>query len=131
MSRQITKHFNEDELRCKCGCGKMEFSDKAVEKLEYLREYFGAPIRINSGYRCPLYNDRISKTGLAGPHTVTEDDNITVDISISGIEAHNLLYALDYGVFSGIGIKQTGAHSGRFIHLDCLTNGSRPWVWSY
>ena len=113
----------------------MEFSDEAVEKLEVLRRDFGKPLFINSGYRCPLYNDRISSTGLDGPHTVTENDNITVDIGIFGKEAHKLLYSLDHGgagtFFTGIGIKQTGAHSGRFIHLDCLINESRPWVWSY
>jgi len=131
MSRQITPHFNEDELRCKCGCGMMEFSDEAVQKLEDLRMTLGAPIRISSGYRCPFYNNRVSKTGYDGPHTIAEDDNITVDISVSGLRAHELLEAVDYLTFSGIGIKQTGAHSGRFIHLDCLMSGSRPWVWSY
>jgi len=131
MSRKITEHFYEGELRCQCGCARMEFSDAAVQKLEDLRMNLNAPIRINSGYRCPLYNDRISKTGLNGPHTIAEDDNITVDISVSGVEAHNLLFALDLVVFTGIGIKQTGAHSGRFIHLDCLETGPRPWVWSY
>jgi uncharacterized protein YcbK (DUF882 family) len=131
MSRQITEHFNEDELRCQCGCGRMEFSDAAVQKLEDLRMALDAPIGINSGYRCPLYNERISKTGLNGPHTVTEDDNITVDIGVSGVEAHNLLHAIDFVDFSGVGIKQTGPHSGRFIHLDCLTSEPRPWVWSY
>jgi zinc D-Ala-D-Ala carboxypeptidase len=131
MSRQITEHFNEDELKCSCGCGRMLFSDKAIQKLEDLRMALNAPIRINSGYRCPLHNERVSRTGLNGPHTVFEDDNITVDIKVSGVEAHNLLLAIDFVVFSGIGIKQTGSHSIRFIHLDCIESGSRPWVWSY
>ena len=134
MSRQITHHFNEDELRCKCGCGQMKFTDIAVQKLEELRITLGAPIQINSGYRCPEHNNKVSSTGFDGPHTITENDNITVDISVIGFDAHNILEAIDYLVFSGVGIKQKGSHTGRFIHLDCILSGGkapRPWVWSY
>ncbi|KKM28197.1 hypothetical protein LCGC14_1567150 [marine sediment metagenome] len=132
--RQITKHFNEDELRCQCGCGRMEFSDKAVRFLEALRGRYGRAIRINSGYRCPEHNDSVSSTGPNGPHTVTANQNITVDIQISGEAVAKLLYhAINLG-FTGIGVKQKGNHAGRFIHLDMIMPAGRhprPRVWSY
>ncbi len=131
MGRQITSYFNEDELRCKCGCGEMKFSDRAVGKLQLLRLFFGAPIHINSGYRCPKYNNEVSSTGLDGPHTVFKDDNITVDTRVNGKDVHRLFEVLDYSIFTGIGVKQIGEHSSRFIHLDCLVNELRPWVWGY
>ncbi len=134
MSRQITHHFSEDELRCKCGCNQMKFTDAAVQRLEELRMDLGAPIHINSGYRCPKHNANISSTGLSGPHTITENDNITVDIKVLGISAHSILKCIGLHDFTGIGIRQKGSHIGRFIHLDCILPGGkapRPWVWSY
>lgn len=133
-SRQITAHFNEDELRCKCGCGRMEFSDRAVRFLENLRTRLGYAIRINSGYRCPEYNDRISSTGLSGPHTITANHNITVDVGVFGKPAFSLVHhAVNLG-FMGIGVKQKGEHSARFIHLDMIMPAGRhprPRLWSY
>ena len=132
--RQITPHFNEDELRCTCGCERMEFSDKAVQYLEELRVKLDAPIHVTSGYRCPEHNASVSSTGRTGPHTITENDNVTVDIGAKGTQAHSILkIAGDLG-FTGVGIKQNGPHSSRFIHLDRIAPGGRaprPWVWSY
>jgi len=132
--RQITLHFNEDELRCKCGCGRMEFSDRAVRFLEQLRVRFGHAILINSGYRCPEHNAAESSTGLNGPHTVTANHNITVDVRIFGGSAYKLLHhAVNLG-FTGIGVSQKGQHSKRFVHLDMIQPAGRhprPRVWSY
>ena len=133
-SRQITSHFNEDELRCKCGCKRMLFTDRAVRFLEVLRTRLGRAIRINSGYRCPEYNAEVSATGLGGPHTVTANQNITVDVGISGEAAFDLLHhAVNLG-FTGIGVKQKGPHSERFVHLDMIMPAGRhprPRIWSY
>ena len=134
MSRQITEHFNEDELRCSCGCERMEFSDRSIRILETLRKRVGRAVTISSGYRCPKYNAEVSATGLTGPHTITSNHNVTVDIRVSGIAAVDVLHAaLNLG-FTGIGVKQSGPHPARFIHLDMISPGAqhpRPRVWSY
>jgi hypothetical protein len=134
MSRQITEHFSESELQCKCGCERMEFTDAAVERLEKLRLAAGFPIIINSAYRCPDHNVEVSSTGPDGPHTKVGLDNITVDIKAYGAKAYRLVtIAPGYG-FTGIGAKQNGPKEKRFIHLDCIMPGGlapRPWVWSY
>ena len=133
-TRQITPHFNESELTCRCGCDRMEFSDRGIRFLEALRMRVGRAITITSGYRCPKYNDEVSGTGLTGPHTVTAHHNVTVDVRVSGMPAVDLLHAaLNLG-FTGIGVKQNGTHAARFIHLDMITPGGRhprPRVWSY
>lgn len=129
-SRQITEHFNEDELRCRCGCGLMEFSDQSVRQLEALRVRVGRPLIITSGYRCPEYNDQVSLTGPSGPHTITDNHNVTVDIGVSGKTASDLVFAAMSLGFTGIGVKQSGAHKSRFIHIDRLGH-PRPRIWSY
>ncbi|MDW7774674.1 MAG: D-Ala-D-Ala carboxypeptidase family metallohydrolase [Desulfobulbaceae bacterium] len=125
---QITPHFSLCELQCRCGCGRMGIDPAFLERLEDLRVAFNSPMIIASGYRCPEYNDRISTTGRTGPHT-----RGAVDILIHGKAAHILLHMAFIVGFSGIGIRQSGPMSGRFIHLDNLTthNNPRPRVWTY
>ncbi|HHO49275.1 MAG TPA: peptidase M15 [Desulfobacteraceae bacterium] len=125
---QVTPHFKLRELQCKCGCGRMDIDPDFLRRLEDLRVAYGRPMIINSGYRCPEYNNRVSTTGLDGPHTIG-----AVDVRCSGHEAHLLLHMAMIVGFSGIGVKQHGPHSGRFLHLDNLTthDNPRPWVWTY
>jgi zinc D-Ala-D-Ala carboxypeptidase len=50
-------------------------------------------------------------------------------VAVDGQQAHKLLkLAFELG-FTGIGVNQKT--SGRFIHLDTLTEAPRPNVWSY
>ena len=113
-------HFTHAELKCPC-CGKNLVTDALLEKLEALRELMGVPLPVSSGYRCPLYNDATSTTGLNGPHTTGE----AVDIGISYEPAFLLAkYAFDLG-FMGIGLNQRGPAYERFIHLDTL-RANRP-----
>lgn len=131
--RQITPHFNESELVCS-HCGRMLFSDRAVQFLEELRVRVGAPLRVNSGYRCPEHNASISSTGLDGPHTVTINDNITVDLGVYGGLAYRVLAEAPALGFTGIGMKQHGPLVERFVHLDRLSgrpDRPRPWPWTY
>ena len=55
-----SEHFKFSEFRCKC-CGELHpDGDKPPETLlnylEDIRAAFGAPVHINSGYRCPAHN---------------------------------------------------------------------------
>jgi zinc D-Ala-D-Ala carboxypeptidase len=120
-----TAHFNFLELRCKCGCGKLPPQD-FQDKIEALREKFGAPLVISSGARCAVHNQAVSTTGPGGPHTVA-----AVDFRIHGPEAFRLLkLALEMG-FTGIGVRQKGPREGRFIHVDDRRRHPGPAVWSY
>lgn len=123
-----TKHFSLNELKCKCGCGRMELSPAFLAKLEELRVAYGKPMIITSGFRCPRYNALISATGDTGPHTVG-----AVDIAIAGPDAYTLLQLAMLIGFSGIGLRQKGPFPSRFIHLDDLppTTHPRPRVWTY
>ena len=95
-------------------------------RLQDIREVFGVPMTLSSAYRCPTLNERISKTkSRTGPHTTGR----AVDVLVSHKDALRLIrIALERGI-TGIGIKQHG--DGRFIHIDDLSDGIRPHVWSY
>lgn len=123
-------NFRPDEFRCK-GSGQLFIVPAFMDKLQTLREVAGFPFHINSGYRSPKHNKKVSPaTGLTGPHTTGR----AVDIAAYGGQARTLLnFALQSG-FTGIGVKQNGPRKGRFIHLDDLhepDHAPRPWLWSY
>ena len=121
------QNFTIDELKCK---GTGTFPDVTpdialfMDKLQDIRDETGILI-ISSGYRSPEHNSRVSKTGITGPHTTGR----AVDISIRGIEAFQLVEMAFARGMTGIGIKQKG--KARFVHLDDLTDGPRPRLWSY
>ena len=125
-----TPNFTPDEFACQCGCGRADMDAPFMRKLQMVRDEFG-PMQISSGYRCPAHNAKVSSTGATGPHTTGK----AADIRCSGHQAHRLIVLAAKTLFPGIGVRQQGSHSSRFIHLDQLepgeANGARPWVWTY
>lgn len=114
------KFFTPDELRCK-HTGKLAMDPGFMARLDTLRERFGAPLVITSGYRDPSHPAEQSK---AEPGTHSQ--GIAVDIAIRGEAAVRLLeLALPLG-FRGIGVQQKGP--SRFLHLDTRQT---PAMWSY
>jgi len=103
-----------------------EFMDYIfLNELDALRHRCGFPLVVSSGYRTPEYNNRVSSTGLNGPHTTGK----AADILVARDNAYTLLkHAFEAGCFTGIGIKQTG--NDRFIHLDIIERQYKT-VWSY
>jgi len=103
-----------------------------MERLQAIRTALGKPLVINSGFRCPEYNMRVSHSGRDGPHTHGQ----AADVHCYGSLAHQLTgLALEHGM-TGLGFAQLlgSPHERRYIHMDDLTPeqaATRPWVWSY
>jgi len=118
--------FTENELRCKCGCGKADMHPEFMHRLVGLRRELGFPFVLSSAFRCPKHNAEVSNTGEEGPHTTGR----AVDIQVRGADAVKLVsFAPLYG-FKGIGVSQKGG--ARFIHIDDLGSPfPRPNIWSY
>jgi len=118
-----TPNFKAAEFNC-THCGKNEMKPAFMAKLQTLRNLYGKPMRVTSGYRCPQHPIEARKAA-PGAHA----SGCAVDIGIEGADAHRLL-TLAVGVgFNGIGVQQKG--SGRFLHLDTLEGPTRPTLWSY
>ena len=120
------KYFNRSEFECSHS-HTCEMDQNFIDKLNKLREEFGKPLTINSGYRSPEHPIEYVKQ-TPGAHASGK----ACDISVSREDALRLLeLAIKLG-FTGFGINQKG--SSRFIHLDTLENSSarpRPTIWSY
>jgi len=117
-------NFSAKEFDCQCGCGQNEMKPEFMAKLQKLRETYGAPMKVTSGYRCPQHPIEAKKAS-PGAHASGQ----AVDIGIQGSDAHTLLrMALEAG-FTGIGVQQKG--TGRFLHFDTLEGPNRASCWSY
>ena len=119
-------NFTDDELSCKCGCGQYITDYVFLFNLQNVRDMYAKPMPLSSAFRCPEYNNKVSSTGLDGPHTIA-----AVDVIVHGHDAYRLLWLSMVVGFAGIGLNQKGKYSQRFIHLDNLNIETRPWVWTY
>tara|TARA_R110001599_G_scaffold291913_1_gene495539 strand:- start:234 stop:605 length:372 start_codon:yes stop_codon:yes gene_type:complete len=120
-----SKYFSKAELQCKCGCEQAPMDPQFLMMLDELRSKLNKPLRVSSGFRCPSHNSKVSGTGETGPHTTGKAIDLAVDRSF----AYETLRASMAMGFTGIGVKQKGG--GRFLHLDTITEGLRPTIWSY
>ena len=117
------KNFNLDEFKCKCGCGHVSIHSDLLDLLQTARNNIGA-ITITSAFRCPEHNDKVSSTGLSGPHTTSK----AVDIHVSNSQHRKQLIDYFTNKVTGLGIAKT------FIHIDILTSDEvphRPNCWLY
>lgn len=120
-------YFTVEELTCRCGCGQMKMDGEFMLKLVALRDLIGFPLPITSAYRCPKHNLAVAETGAAGPHTT----GMAVDIAVSRERATALVRAALGMDFRGIGLKQHGPESGRFVHLDTVQTRPVQILWTY
>ena len=116
--------YSEFDQKGLVGSGKEHMDTTFLANLDALRHKCGFPFIITSGYRSPEYNDRVSSTGLTGPHTTGK----AADIACSRENAYTILdKALEMGCFNGIGLNQKG--DSRFIHLDSIVGNRRVWTY--
>jgi len=120
------KYFNRGEFECS-HTHTCEMDQNFIDKLNKLREEYGKPLTINSGYRSPEHPiEYVKKT--PGAHASGK----ACDINIARGEALKLLKLAIKLEFTGFGINQKA--DNRFLHLDTLENSSarpRPTIWSY
>lgn len=118
--------FSRHEFAC-AHCGRAEMDNDFLWRLQDLRDSYGKPMRVTSGFRCPQHPIEARKA-KPGTHSTGR----AVDIAVSRGEAYALLRLAIRMGFTGIGVQQKG--EGRFLHLDDLTSQEgwpRPTIWSY
>lgn len=55
----LTQNFSRSEFACKCGCGLNTIDENLVDILQHSRTSTGLSYIINSGCRCPAYNEKV------------------------------------------------------------------------
>lgn len=113
--------FVESEFVCHCGCGQVHLSPRLIPTLILIREKFGHPMIIESGYRCPSWNALVSASG-GKEHVNGEAADV---LCTSDFLRFSLLAACFAVGIRRIGIDPTSIHIG--ISLTLPQRG----VWIY
>ncbi len=114
----LSDHFKVREFACRgrgC-CDTVQIDEDLVAYLERIRGYFGKPVRINSGYRCQVHNEKIGGA-IGSRHTKGQAADIAVD-DVPPAEVAK--FAESMGIL-GIGLYETDA-DGYFVHIDTRKN---------
>lgn len=115
-------NFTQAEFMCR-HTGKCEMSPEFMCRLQHLRQVYGKPMRITSGYRDRTHPIEAAKSA-PGEHSTGH----AADVAVQGADALRLVQlALGLG-FTRIGVQQKGG--GRFIHLGDSTDLPST-IWSY
>lgn len=108
------RYFTRGELACK-HCGDCYVDPSSLMALDELRFRLGFPLRVNSGYRCPIHNERV---GGARHSFHTRGKAFDLWLPSDPQRTFVAFMAARVG-FSGIGVYR------HFLHVD--TGPSRFW----
>ena len=111
---ELSANFNSSEFDCHGSgcCSSTLVDDKLVTYLQQIREHFGKPVNISSGYRCATHNKNIG-----GATNSRHSKGQAADIYISGVTPAEIAkYAESIGIL-GIGLYETNS-DGFFVHVD-------------
>ena len=111
---KLSENFSSLEFDCHGSgcCSETIINPKLVEYVQKIRDHFGKPITVTSGYRCPIHNKRVG--GATGSRHSKGD---AADIVVQGVTPREVAqYAESIGI-KGIGLYETSA-DGYFTHVD-------------
>ena len=113
---KLTPHFDRKEFACKCGCRYDTVDVQLMQVLNDLRNHFGQPITINSGFRCPSHNKAIGGSPIS-QHMYGKAADIVVK-NINPIAVFGYLVT-SYPDRYGFGVYDN------FIHVDVREKPAR------
>ncbi len=125
MVGDLSEHFSMDEFLCNCA-GNCEWKDpnkidvEFIVKMEKLRALYGKPIHINSGLRCPAWNEKHHSKP-----TSSHIKGCAGDLRVSDNGERWALVKAAMVVFRRVGVE------GRFLHVDSDDAKPQDRMWVY
>lgn len=105
-----TKHFSDNELSCKCGCGFKITDTILLTRLENARCIADIPFTITSGARCQKHNKAVG-----GVDSSAHTKGLAVDIAFK--DSHSCFLIIDS--LYRAGFRRIGINFAKsFIHCD-------------
>lgn len=126
-NKNITENFKVKEFACK-GYDEVKIDSNLVTILQRIRDHFGKPVNVSSGYRPAAYNATIPTASSTSKHILGR----AADISITGISPISIaMYAQSIGA-RGIGmyvyLDKKGVNNG-FVHIDTRSKDNDQTVY--
>ena len=121
---KLSNNFSLGEFECNDGsttpADVLKNLQKVAKQLQILRDYTGAPIKVNSGYRSPDYNKSIGGA-TKSQHVLGK----AADIVISGYTPDETYTLIEQLINQGV-LKIGGLGKYKsFTHIDIRDNKAR------
>lgn len=113
MEGRASKNFLWSEFACRCGCGAMWVTDRAVHKIQLFRDIIGGPVYFSSVCRCPIHNARERGKPLSSHRSTILRPSCAFDVQLRGRDKQLVIDAGVEAGFGGIGINYN-----TFVHFD-------------
>lgn len=114
--KALTANLNVEEFACNDGSDMILISQELTALLQKIRDHFGEPMEICSGYRTPAYNKKIG-----GAEKSQHLLGMAADIAIAGVSPLEIAQYAEFlqPASGGIGVYQT------FTHVDVRAGRAR------
>ena len=122
-AKQLSPSFRVREFRCRDGSDVVMIDESLVMLLQCIREHFGKPITITSGYRTGTHNTAVGGS-KSSQHLLGKAADIQVaDTTVEAVAAYAESLMPDWG-----GVGRYPVKAGRtqgWVHVDTRPNKSR------
>ena len=127
-AKQLSPAFRVRELRCRDGTDAVLIDEELVIVLQCIREHFGKPLHITSGYRTAAHNTTVGGS-KSSQHLLGRAADLWVEgTTVEAVAAYAESLLVNRG---GIGrYPKDARHPSRttgWVHIDTRPNKSR-WV---
>ncbi len=121
---KLSKNFKSTEFDCKgigC-CTETPIDEELIEILQKVRDHFGKPVKVNSGYRCEKHNGETAGASKTSQHMSGK----AADIRIEGVHPmHIARYVDSLNVNGRVGCYTYDDNGKGFVHIDTRGKKSR------
>ena len=103
----LAENFRSTEFACKCGrCKTALVDDVLVAQLQAIRNHFGKPVNITSGYRCAAHNKAVG-----GDPNSSHMQGMAADVVVTGVKPGEVAKFAE-----SMGIVRVGLYDS-FVHI--------------
>lgn len=110
----LATHFKVAEFACNDGSDLILLDKRLPQILQRIRNHFGRPVRINSGYRTPAWNALVG-----GEKNSFHLRGMAADHKVDGVTPRALYNAINRGEVLGVDPDKIGLGLYKtFVHVD-------------
>ena len=122
-TRKLSPSFTVREFRCRDGTDTIMIDEGLVVLLQCIREHFGKPITITSGYRTAEHNAKVGGS-KSSQHLLGR----AADIQVAGVSPDAVAAYAESLMHTWGGVGRYPVKAGRakgWVHVDTRANKSR------